>query len=228
MKNVWSRLDSYSLEKVLYLFLYKHLRWRQIFDKVPCWNRIYSLLNGNSNHSWEGPPSALQRERRNLNCGDEECVAQDKSGSRDILRDCCEIPKTHLLGIEFLMTSNENGAVKVFLSCVSPIFRSPTETLRRRGRPVKAGLMEINGGVWIRKGNHISLCFIKHYGCLMRSRAVRYAVSLPNTRKCVSTTRMSKLKKRKYQQMRWEDVFIGVLIPAGKVLRWAQHWSQFG
>lgn len=74
----------------------------------------------------------------------EACAARDKSGSCDILRDCCEIQKTHLLGIEFLMTSNENGAVKVFLFCVSPIFCNPTETLRRRGREVKAGLMEIN------------------------------------------------------------------------------------
>lgn len=70
------------------------------------------------------------------------CATRDKTGSCDILRDCCEILKTHLPGIEFLMTSNENGAVKVFLSCVSPIFCNPTETLRRRGREVKAGLME--------------------------------------------------------------------------------------
>lgn len=69
--------------------------------------------------------SARQRERRNthvLNRGGEACAAQDKSGSRDILRDCCEIPKTHLLGIEFLMTSNENGAVKVFPSLREPHF----------------------------------------------------------------------------------------------------------
>lgn len=80
-----------------------------------------------------------------MGSGDNEaCAARDKSGSCDILRDCCEILKTHLLGIEFLMTSNENGAVKVFLSCVSPIFCNPTETLRRCGREVKAGLMEIN------------------------------------------------------------------------------------
>lgn len=81
----------------------------------------------------------------------EACAARDKSGSRDILRDCCEILKTHLLGIEFLMTSNENGAVKVFLSCVSPIFCNPTEALRRRGREVKAGLMEINRTLSVEK-----------------------------------------------------------------------------
>lgn len=124
-----------------------------------------------------------------MGSGDGEAwAARDKSGSCDILRDCCEILKTHLLGIEFLMTSNENGAVKVFLSCVSPIFCNPTETLRLRGREVKAGLMEINhtvpeGGKKNKKEkrNHISLCFIKDYGCL-RSGCVQYAVSL-HTRK---------------------------------------------
>lgn len=113
----------------------------------------------------------------------EACAARDKSGSCDILRDCCEILKTHLLGIEFLMTSNENGAVKVFLSCMSPIFCNPTETLRRRGREVKAGLMEINRTVPAEKKkkekiNHISLCFIKDYACLMWSGGVQYVVSL--------------------------------------------------
>lgn len=124
-----------------------------------------------------------------MGSGDGEARATpDKSGSCDILRDCCEILKTHLLGIEFLMTSNENGAVKVFLSCVSPIFCNPTETLRRRRRQVKAGLMEINHTVPEEKKkkkekiNQISLCFIKDYGCLMRSRGVQYAVSL-HTRK---------------------------------------------
>lgn len=124
-----------------------------------------------------------------MGSGDSEaCPARDKSGSCDILRDCCEILKTHLLGIEFLMTSNENGAVKVFLSCVSPIFCNPAETLRRCGREVKAGLMEINRTVpeekkkEKEKRNHISLCFIKDYGGLMRSGGVRYAVSL-HTRK---------------------------------------------
>lgn len=76
-------------------------------------------------------------------------AAWDKSGScKNILRDCCEILKSHLLGIEFLMTLNENGAVKVFLSCASPSFYNPTETSRRHGRVVKTGLMEMNGTMW--------------------------------------------------------------------------------
>lgn len=79
----------------------------------------------------------------------EACTAWDKSGScKNILRDCCEILKTHLLGIEFLMTLNENGAVKVFCSCASPTFYNPTETLRWHGRVVKEGLMEMNGTMW--------------------------------------------------------------------------------
>lgn len=115
--------------------------------------------------------------------GDEREVrtARDESGSRDVSRDCCEILKTHLLGIEFLMTSNENGAVKVFLSCVSPIFCDPAETLRQRGRAVKAGLMEINRIVRMKekkKTGIISLCFIKHYGWLIGSGVARYAVRL--------------------------------------------------
>ncbi len=76
----------------------------------------------------------------------EACAARDKSGScKNILRDCCEILKTHLLGIEFLMILNENGAVKVFRFYMSPTFYNPTETLRQHGRVVKAGLMEMNG-----------------------------------------------------------------------------------
>lgn len=79
----------------------------------------------------------------------EACAAWDKSRScKNILRDCCEIIKSHLLGIEFLMILNENGAVKVFLCCVSPTFYNPTETLRRHGRVVKAGLMKMNGTMW--------------------------------------------------------------------------------
>lgn len=80
------------------------------------------------------------------NCGDEEKPAWDKSGAcKNILRDCCEIRKTHLLGIEFLMTLNENGAVKVFRSCANPTFNNPTETLRRRRRVVKG---RANGTMW--------------------------------------------------------------------------------
>lgn len=74
----------------------------------------------------------------------EACAARDKSGSwTNILRDCCEILKSHLRGIGFLMTLNETGAVKVF--CVSSSFYTPNETLRRHTRVVKAELMEMNG-----------------------------------------------------------------------------------
>lgn len=74
------------------------------------------------------------------NAGDEEKLRRNKksrTACEKILRDCCEILKCHLLGIEFLMTLNENGAVKVFCSCASPTFYNPTETLRRYGRAVK-------------------------------------------------------------------------------------------
>lgn len=114
-------------------------------------------------------------------CGSptEACVARDKkSGSRkNILGDRCEILKTHLLGIEFLMMLNENGAVKAFHRRASPCFHNPAETRRRCGGGGTKG--RARGSKRCRVKNHNSLCFIKLYGCLMTPRAVgQDAISL--------------------------------------------------
>lgn len=58
------------------------------------------------------------------------------------LGECCEIQNSHLLGIGFLMTLNEIGAVKAFLMCSS--FYNPKETLRRHMGVVKIELIEMN------------------------------------------------------------------------------------
>lgn len=83
-------------------------------------------------------------------------LRQTESGAREnILRECCEILKTHLLGIEFLMMLNENVAVRL-------------AALRRRGDA---------GGQWalLSKRRHVKnynwIGFIKLYGCLMKPRA---------------------------------------------------------
>lgn len=87
----------------------------------------------------------------------------------NILRECCEILKTHLLGIEFLMTLNENGAVKVVALLHKPTFRQS----RWDAEAMREGS---EGRALLRKRCHVKnhnwMCFIKLYGCLMMPWAV--------------------------------------------------------
>lgn len=102
--------------------------------------------------------------------GGKPALRHTESGTREnILRECCEILKTHLLGIEFLMTLNENGAVKVV-----PLPHKPTLP---QSRWDGEAMREASGaGALLSERCHVKnhnwMCFIKLYGCLMMPRAV--------------------------------------------------------